>query len=64
MKKTYIFLIALTLVFSCEREDNFTQEQQQVDKIEVENGILSFSSKDFLDRTVKDLKESSKEVAT
>ena len=48
MKKTYIFLIALTLVFSCEREDNFTQEQQQVDKIEVENGILSFSSKDFL----------------
>jgi hypothetical protein len=62
MKKAYIFLAILALTFSCERDDSYNQEVQQIqDKIEVENGILSFSSKDFLDRTVKDLKESNKD---
>jgi hypothetical protein len=62
MKKNIYIFILLALVFSCEREDNFTQEEQQnIDKIKVENGILSFSSKEFLDRTVKDLKKSTKE---
>jgi len=62
MKNTYIFLAILTFMFSCERDENFNQEQQEItDKIEVENGILSFSSMDFLDSTVRDLKQSNKD---
>lgn len=62
MKKIYLFLITLILSISCQKEDNFVRDEQyNIDKIEVENGILSFSSKEFLDATIKDLKESTKE---
>ena len=60
MKKTNIYLIAFTLlIISCNKDENIELKyrQQIADKIEVQNGVLSFSSKDLLSRTVKELKQ-------
>ena len=54
----YILLISAVIIFSCEKEDILTPDlnQQLNEKIELEEGVLSFISKDLLQKTVKSLK--------
>lgn len=60
MRKHKYLLIAFILVLTaCNTDDDFkiNDNQLNLEKIEVQNGILSFSSKDFLSKTVENLKQ-------
>ncbi len=68
MKKyIYLLIAGVLLTVSCQKDDtielidNQSTESKIRGKIEVQNGILSFSSKDLLDITIKELKEISDE---
>lgn len=61
MKKIYLIFIIILITFSCEKDDNLTTLDNQQNKIEVENGILSFSNKDFLGETITELKQMNEE---
>tara|TARA_R110001583_G_scaffold153027_2_gene304801 strand:+ start:916 stop:1251 length:336 start_codon:yes stop_codon:yes gene_type:complete len=59
MIKNILTIAVIALLFSCNNDDVTAEVENQVssiDNIKVENGILSFSSKDFLKETVDGLK--------
>lgn len=60
MKKIkYLIVAFVLLVISCNKDEVIEHKSTQAitEKIEVENGVLSFSSKDLLSETIKGLKE-------
>ena len=60
MRKHKCLLIAFILVLTaCNTDDDFkiNDNQLNLERIEVEKGVLSFSSKDLLNKTVENLKE-------
>lgn len=59
MIKNIISLVVITLLFSCNKDDAtiVTENQENfTNEIKVEDGVLSFSSKDFLKENVDELK--------
>lgn len=59
MKKIKIIIGCLVFIVSCQKNEiSDTIENNKIeDKIEVHNGVLSFSSKDLLNRTMENLKQ-------
>jgi hypothetical protein len=59
MIKNILSLVVIALLFSCNKDDAtilVENQESSADEIKVENGILSFSSKDFLKEAVDGLK--------
>lgn len=59
MKKFKIIIGCLVLIVSCQKNEisDRIENNKIEDKIEVNNGVLSFSSKDLLNRTMENLKQ-------
>ena len=53
-------ILTLLLIFSCKEEYTLEEKKEALtlERVEIENGILAFSSKDFLNKTINDLKNS------
>lgn len=59
MKKFIVIIGCLVFIVSCQKNEisDRIENNKIEDKIEVQNGILSFSSKDLLSRTMENLKQ-------